>query len=143
MPGHDPPVELQYLGLEPPQLTAESSKTHAGYLRQPAVGYIGDDFQQLLDTPAPDWGHDPELGKIGTDRVDDGSLLADEEMPRTMQHQTTLLLDRLGWHKPHVGSRYRFANRLRVRGVVLLPFDVGLHIGRRHQSHRMPQHLQL
>ena len=30
-----------------------------------------------------------------------------------------------------------------VGGVVLLPLDVGLHIGRRHQSHRMPQRLQL
>jgi hypothetical protein len=35
-------------------LTAESSKTRASHLRQPAVGSIGDDFQQLLDTPAPD-----------------------------------------------------------------------------------------
>jgi hypothetical protein len=44
---------------------------------------IGDDFQQVLDAPAPDRGDDPELGKIGADRVDDGRLLADEEMART------------------------------------------------------------
>src|SRR6516165_2050280 len=117
MPSHDPPVELQYLGLQPPQLTAERSKTHAGYLRQPTVGCIGHDFQQLLDTSAPDRSDNPELGKIGADRVDDGCLLADEKMARTMKHQTTLLLDRLGRHEPHVRPRDCLANRLRVGGV--------------------------
>src|SRR4029077_17002975 len=101
MPGHDAAVELQYLGLQCPQLTAESGKTHAGYLREPVVGCIGGDFQQVLDAPAPDGGDDPELGKIGADRVDDGSLLADEETPRPMKHQTTLLRWRLGRHEPH------------------------------------------
>src|SRR6516164_6439618 len=67
MPGHDPPVELQYLSLECSQLTAERSKTRTGHFWQPAVGCIGDDLQQLLDTPAPDRGDDPELGKIGAD----------------------------------------------------------------------------
>ena len=34
---------------------------------KPALGWIGDDFQQLLDTPAPDGGDNPELGKVGAD----------------------------------------------------------------------------
>ena len=67
MPGHDAAIELQYLGLQRPQLTAERGKTYAGYLREPTVGCIGDDLQQLLNTPAPDGGDDPELGKISAD----------------------------------------------------------------------------
>jgi hypothetical protein len=67
MPGDDASVELQDLGLQCPQLTAESRKTRAGHLREPAVSCISDDFQQLLDTPAPDGGDNPELGKIGAD----------------------------------------------------------------------------
>jgi hypothetical protein len=43
--------------LQYPQLTAESRKTRAGHLRDPAVSWIGDDFQQLFDTPAPDGGN--------------------------------------------------------------------------------------
>src|SRR3954451_13370197 len=143
MPGNDAPVELQDLSLQYPQLTAESRKTRAGHLRDPAVGWIGDDFQQLFDTPAPDGGNNPELGQICTDRVDDSSLLANEEMAYAMKHQTALLLVRLGRHEPHVGPCDRLANSLRVGAVVLLPLNVGLHIGRRHQSHRMPQRLQL
>src|SRR6516162_9512540 len=77
MPGHDAAVELQDLGLQGPQLTAESNKAHAGQFRELVVVCIGDDFQQMLDTPAPDRGDDPELDKIGADRVDDGRLLAD------------------------------------------------------------------
>jgi hypothetical protein len=56
MPGDDASVELQDLSLQCPQLTAESSKTRTGDLGEPVVGCIGDDFQQLLDTPAPDRG---------------------------------------------------------------------------------------
>jgi hypothetical protein len=41
--------------------------TRSGYLWEPAVSCIGDDFQQLLDPSAPDGGDNPELGKIGAD----------------------------------------------------------------------------
>nr|WP_249152413.1 hypothetical protein [Bradyrhizobium liaoningense] len=63
MPGVDASVELQDVGLQNPQMAAESRKTRAGHLWDPAFSWIGDDFQQLLDTPAPDWGHNPELGR--------------------------------------------------------------------------------
>ena len=51
MPGDDAAVELQYLGLQGAVLIAERSNTRAGYLREPVVGCIGDDFQQALDAP--------------------------------------------------------------------------------------------
>src|SRR5262245_59967317 len=143
MSSDDASVELQDFGLQCTQLAAEGSKTRASQLWEPAVGCIGDDFQQLLDTPAPDGGDNPKLGKIGADRINDGSLLTNEEMARPVEHQTALLLDRLGRHELHVGSRDRLANRLRVSGLVLLSLDVGLHIGRRHQSNRMSQCLLL
>lgn len=66
MPGDEASVELQDLGLQCPQLTAESSKTRTGHLGEPVVGPVGDDLQQLL-TPAPDRGDNPELGEIGAD----------------------------------------------------------------------------
>src|SRR5262245_40777174 len=78
------------LGLQCPQLTAESSKARACHFQEPPIGCISDDFQKLLDTPAPDGGDDPELGKIGADRIDHGSLLANEEKARTMKHQAAL-----------------------------------------------------
>ena len=54
MPGDDAAVELQYFGLQCPQLTAECGKTSARYLREPALGRIGNDVQQLLDASASD-----------------------------------------------------------------------------------------
>jgi hypothetical protein len=33
-------------------------------------------------------------------------------MTCAVKHQAALLLERLCWHKPHVGSRERFANSL-------------------------------
>jgi hypothetical protein len=67
MPSDDAASELQYLSLQCPQLTAKSSKTPAGHVREPAVGCIGNDFQQVLDAPTSDRGDDPELSQIGTD----------------------------------------------------------------------------
>jgi hypothetical protein len=63
MPSDDKPVELQDLGLQVPELTAESRKTGAGHFREPVVSWIGDDFQQVLNPSAPDGSNDPELGK--------------------------------------------------------------------------------
>jgi hypothetical protein len=65
MPGDDASVELQYLSLQCSQLSTESIKACACHIREPPVGCISDDVQQLLDAPAPDRGDDTELGKIG------------------------------------------------------------------------------
>jgi hypothetical protein len=62
MPSDDAAIKRQYLGLQYPQLTAQSSKAHPGYFRKPVVVCIGDDFQQLVDAPAPNGGNDLELG---------------------------------------------------------------------------------
>jgi hypothetical protein len=62
------------------------------------------------------------------DRIHHCGLLADEQMARAMEHQTALLLGRLGRDEPHVCSGDRFADGLSVSGIVLLPLDVGLHV---------------
>jgi hypothetical protein len=64
-------------------------------------------------------------------------------MARTMEHQAALLLGRLGLHKPHVRPGDRFADCLGVGSIVLLPLDVGPHVGRRHQPHAMTERLEL
>jgi len=49
----------------------------------------------------------------------------------------------LGRDEPHIRPGNRFADRLRVRGIVLLPFNVGLYVGRRHQLHRVAERFEL
>ena len=143
MPGVDHTVELQNLRLEHPQLGAERGETRARNLGHPFVTWIGDDAKQFLDTIASDWRDDPELRKMGTDRIDHRGLLTDEEMARAMEHQAALLPGRLGLDEPHVRPGDRFADGLGVSGIVLLSLDVRLHVGRRHQAHRVPERLQL
>ncbi|MET3334519.1 hypothetical protein ABIF61_003043 [Bradyrhizobium japonicum] len=46
---------------------AQSGGAPPGDLRDPVFGFIGDDFQLLLDTSASDGSDDTELGKIGAD----------------------------------------------------------------------------
>jgi len=69
--------------------------TEGRHFREPAAGCISDDFQQLLDAPAPDGGDDTEFGKMRADRINDGSLLTDEEMARPVEHETAVA--RLSW----------------------------------------------
>jgi|SRR5580700_7188964 hypothetical protein len=44
------------------------------------------DFEQVLDTPTANRRDNPELRKMRSDRVDGGSLLADQKMARAMKH---------------------------------------------------------
>ena len=69
MPGHDQPVELQDLGLQHPQVGAESDETRPRNLGYPFVTGIGDDIEQCLYPIASDRRDDAELGKMGTDRA--------------------------------------------------------------------------
>src|SRR5512143_1593800 len=78
-----------------------------------------------------------------TDGVDHGGLLTNEQTPRAMKHQATLLLYRLGLDKPHVGSGHSLADCLGVSRIILLSFDIRSDVGRRHQADPMPERLQL
>jgi hypothetical protein len=143
MPSHDHTVELQNLLLEPAQLSPKRGETRTGYHRNPLVSWIADNIEQRLDALATDRRDDAELGKMSPDHIDHRGLLADEQMARAMERQTALLLRRPGGNEPHVRPGNRFADRLRIRGIVLLPFNVGLHVGRRHQPHRVAERLKL
>jgi len=48
MPADDASVELQDLGLQCPQLTAESSKTRTGHLGETVVGYSAQNSAVLI-----------------------------------------------------------------------------------------------
>jgi hypothetical protein len=79
---------------------------------------------------------------VSTNGIDDGRLLANEQMSSAMEAQATLLLGRLGGHKAHVSPGDGFANRFRVSRIVLLSFDVRLDVGGRHQADRVTEHLK-
>src|SRR2546430_1109800 len=74
----------------------------------------------------------------GPQRVQSGSS---NNMDGTT-HQAALLLRCLGRYEPHVCPGDRLADGLSVGGIVLVSLDVALHVGRRHQAHRMTKSLQ-
>src|SRR5262249_19521899 len=70
MPSHDAAVEGQYLGFQCHQLSAQGGNAGARYFGKPLIFDIGNDLQKLLDAVASNRRHDPELGKMGADRVE-------------------------------------------------------------------------
>ena len=143
VPGHDQSIELHNLLLETEQLSAERGETCAGNLGHPPVAWVGNNMQKFRNPFAPDRRDNAKLGKVRADRIDHCSLLADEQMARAVEHQTALLLGRLGGYEAHVCPGDRFADGFGVSGIILLPLDVGLHLGRRHQSYSVTQCLEL
>src|SRR6516162_3602500 len=79
---------LAFQGLH---LGAESGNTCACNLGQSFVAFISDDLQQLFDTMASDRCDNPKLGKMGANGIDHRGLLADEQVPGTVQRQAALL----------------------------------------------------
>src|SRR5215470_3827845 len=129
MPCHDAAIEGQDLGFQCQQLSPKSSYAGPRYLWQPSVVGISDDFEQLLDTTAPDRCDDSELGQVRANGIDDGRLLANEQMSCAMKRQAALLFRGLGRHEAHVSPGDGFANRFRVSRIVLMSFDVRLDVG--------------
>jgi hypothetical protein len=121
VPGHNHPIELQNLLLDTKQLITGRGKARAGNLRHPLVARVGNNMQQFRNPFTPNRRDNAELGEVSPDRINHRRLLADEQMACAVKHEATLLLWRLCWHKPHVGSGDCFANRLSVSHVVLLP----------------------
>ena len=142
VPSPDHTIELQNLCLQHPQLGTESGNTRTGNLGQPLIICIGSNPEQLLDTLASDRRDDPKLCKMSADGVDHRGLLADEQVPGTVQRQAALLLWRLGRDEPHVWPGDRLADRFCVSGIVLVPLHIRLHIGRRHQAHGVAERLE-
>ena len=91
---------------------------------------------------ASDRCDNPKLGKMGANGIDHRGLLADEQVPGTVQRQAALLPWRFGRHEPHVRPADRLTNRLGISGIVLMPLHIGLHVGRRHQAHGVAKGLK-
>ena len=63
-------------------------------------------------------------------------------MPRPVKHQARLLVGCLRLDETHAWPLDGFTDRLGIRGIILLTLQIGLHVGRRHQSNGMTESLQ-
>ena len=139
MPGKDAPVSLQDLPFDQHELGPQRLKAFPRYKRQPLVGPVVDEPKEPLHAVAADPGDNAKLGHVSSDRINQGRTLTHEQLSGSMQHQHRLLLFRLDRNKTHRWPRHCLADRFRVRRIVLVPLDVGLHISGRHQPHVVPK----
>ena len=130
VPSPDHAIELWNLCLQHPQVGTESGHSRTGQ-RLATVCHLHL-RRQLVNRMASDWRDDPELRKVGADGNDHRGLLADEQVMGTVQRQAVLLLWRLARDKPHVGPGDRFADRLGINSIILVPLHIRLHVGRGH-----------
>ena len=137
MPFDKPPIKNANLLPESMSLDAKRHEAAAHKARNSFIFASFDKGDQRIRASPAYGSNDPEFGEMRSDRVCNRCQLPDEQMPCPMQRQACLLLRRFDRHKTHVGPLHGLANRLGVGRVVLLAFDVRLHIGRRHKFNFM------
>ena len=84
-------------------------------------------------------GDDAELRQVSAQRIDQHGSLTDQKVAHLVQHQYRLSFIRLHGNKAHRRSGHCLGDGLCVGSIGLAALHIRLHIGRRHQSNRVPQ----
>ena len=87
------------------------------------------------ETPEALRRDEPELAEQPAYRVDGRCALPHQKRPCAMQRQQALAFLCLDRNETHGRSRHRFADRLCVGGISLVPLHVGLRVSRRDQPY--------
>ena len=127
MPGEQFSLELLDPQIEVHQLLHERRQRCArqGGNRSILTGEHRDQFADPLHALGHD---DAELGQVSPQGIHQHRTLADQQSPHAVKHQDALLVGALHRDKAHARPRHRFADGLRVRGIVLSPPNIGLHV---------------
>ena len=83
--------------------------------------------------------HDAQLRKVTAQGIDQGRPLPDQEIAGSVQHEGALLLRALDRDEAHRRPCDGLADRSRVRGIILLPAQIGFDIGGRDQADLMAE----
>src|SRR6266702_878741 len=103
---------------------------------------VSDVLEQFCCAIAALCSDNAELGHVPTDCIRQHRSLTNQQLPAAMQHQARLLLFRLRRHKSHRRPRDRFADCGGVVGIVFAALQIGFHVARRHQPHRVAERLK-
>jgi hypothetical protein len=107
--------------------------------RQPEVGLITNNRDQLSYPLDPDGGDNAKLAEASSDQVHEHCLLLDQDLARAMQGQSRLLICRLDGGKAHGRSADRLADGRGIQRVGLAALHIGFHVPRRHNPDVMSE----
>ena len=139
MPGLQLLLKIEDLCLGHPQLLDQRPQGLTRQRRQTRVVAVFDHLDEDRDLRRALRDDHAELTAMPPERIDQHGSLAHQQVARPVQHQNRLLFRRLHRRKPHGRAHPRFADRFRIRGIVLVRLDEGVHILRWDQSHRVPE----
>jgi hypothetical protein len=138
MPGKDTRLDRADLLLRVLELPEQEGHGRASLVWKAIRCRAGGTLAQLGQAPDALRHDDPEFPQQTPDRVGELGALPDQQGPGPMQGKNRLLIDGLDWHEAHVRPRHRFADRLGIGGIGLVPLDIGLDVLRRDQPDVMP-----
>lgn len=84
------------------------------------------------------WGESIRTRPAGRATNSPVSCAANEKVSCPVHHQDRMVLGAFDRDEPHCRPGYRLADRFGVNFVVLAPFNIGIHVSRRHQTNIAP-----
>ncbi|MCY1226613.1 hypothetical protein D9M72_388550 [compost metagenome] len=141
------PVDLPFIAgnalVLVTKLLHQLAKGEACQPRQSVLGVLQNIRKALAQLVNALGQHDAKFAQQAADLIGLCGARLNSERARPVQHQHRLLLLALDGDKAHAGPPDRFANRLRVVGVVLAALAVSGDELASHQAHLVPQLAQL
>jgi hypothetical protein len=87
-----------------------------------------DQLSQFVGVSGPLRSDHADLRQVAAEPIEKLRALRDQHLARLVPHQRRLVLTRAHANKSHRRSGHSLADRRRIRGVVFLPANIGLHI---------------
>ena len=137
--------KIQYADLfsESLELTGQAEYGRAGGIGQPGILTRVQFCDQTHGPSRPLGSDDAELAQMAAYGIEQHGALTDQKIAAAVYGQDALLFGALNRHKAHGGPGDGFANGFGIGSIVLAALDVGLHIGRRHETDLVAKQLDL
>ena len=132
-------VELGNLRLDPEQHRGQRLERSSSCRGKVWIGLLMEEGDQLARVASPLCYHDAQLRKVTAQGIDQGRPLPDQEIAGSMQHEGALLLRALDRDEAHRRPCDGLADRSRIRGIILLPAQIGFDVGGRDQADLMAE----
>ena len=132
-------VELGNLRLDPEQHRGQRLERSSSCRGKVWIGLLMEEGDQLARVASPLRHHDAQLCKVTAQGIDQGRPLPNQKIAGSMQHEGALLLRALDRDEAHRRPCDGLTDRRRIRGIILLPAQIGFDVGGRDQADVMPE----
>jgi hypothetical protein len=131
-------IQTRNLLVQSTEHLVQHLEDRSGDLRDRLCGIL-DRLHELRNISWPSCDHEAELAQVASERIDDLGSLPHQKIARPEDESGGLCLPTFGHYEAHGRALGCLADCFRIRRIILLALDEGLHVGRWAQPDGMPE----